>query len=330
MNIGFFIRHFTERGTEVSAYDYALYNETVLQNKSYIICFTQAMQQRYGFPIERYSYDKFKRFEIIEINDMIDMKYYIQKHNLSFFYTQTHGGLDIYRFHEKYIWGNCKTIKHCVFDTTCPEGDFYISISKMLTIKNNTNIPVIPYIVDLPEVNDDLRDTLNIPRDVIVFGRHGGMDQFDIPMTHDAIKEHLELDSTCYFLFMSTQPFYDHPRIIYLDRNVDLHYKVKFINTCDAMIHARSMGEIFGLSIGEFSLKNKPIITCTSGDIEHIDILGDKALLYQSKEDILHLFKNIKSIIQSRQDWNAYRNYNPENVMALFQDIFKSCENIII
>jgi len=320
MNIGFFVRHFTERGTEVAIYDYALYNETVLQNKSYIICFAQAMQQRYGFPIERASYDKFKqRFEIIEINDMMDMKYYIQKYNLSFFYTLTHGGPDIYRFHEKYIWENCKTIKHCVFDTTCPEGDFYISISKMLDV--HTTTPVIPHIVHLPEVNEDLRDILNIPRDAIVFGRHGAMDQFNIPMTHDAIKEHLDFDSTCYFLFMNTQPFYDHPRIIYLDRNVDLHYKVKFINTCDAMIHARSMGEIFSLSIAEFSLKNKPIITRSCADT-HIDILGDKALLYQSKEDILHLFKNIKTIIQSRQDWNAYRDYSPENVMALFQDIF--------
>jgi len=37
MNIGFFIRHFTERGTEVSIYDYANYNEIILNNKSYIM-----------------------------------------------------------------------------------------------------------------------------------------------------------------------------------------------------------------------------------------------------------------------------------------------------
>lgn len=60
MNIGFFIRHFTERGTEVAAYDYAKYNEDILHNTSYIICFTEFAQKQIGFPLERASYDKFK------------------------------------------------------------------------------------------------------------------------------------------------------------------------------------------------------------------------------------------------------------------------------
>ena len=37
--------------------------------------------------------------------------------------------------------------------------------------------------------------------------------------------------------------------------------KVKFINTCNAMLHARSLGESFGLSCAEFAIKNKPIFT---------------------------------------------------------------------
>ena len=67
MNIGFFIRHFTERGTEVAIYDYAKYNEEILNNKSFIICFTKEMQEKMNFPSQRCSYDKFnKRFQIIE------------------------------------------------------------------------------------------------------------------------------------------------------------------------------------------------------------------------------------------------------------------------
>ena len=39
------------------------------------------------------------------------------------------------------------------------------------------------------------------------------------------------------------------------------------------MIHARSEGETFGLSIGEFSSKNKPVITSISTiDNAHIYI----------------------------------------------------------
>ena len=80
MNFGFFVRHFTERGTEVAIYDYAKYNEEILNNKSYIICCTQKMQKRMNFPLDRYTYDKFKeRFEIIEIDDIYDMKDVIKK-----------------------------------------------------------------------------------------------------------------------------------------------------------------------------------------------------------------------------------------------------------
>ena len=128
MNIGFFVRHFTERGTEVAIYDYAKYNEEILHNKSYIICFTQEKQKNIGFPVERYSFEKFNnRFQIIEISDISEMSIVIKNYNLSFFYTMTHGGgNDIYQFNNNNIWNNCKTIKHCVFNTQCPESDFYI------------------------------------------------------------------------------------------------------------------------------------------------------------------------------------------------------------
>jgi hypothetical protein len=323
MNIGFFIRHFTERGTEVAIYDYAKYNEIILNNKSYIICFTQNKQQEIGFPVERHSFNKFKlQFEVIEINDITEMPLIINKYNLSFFYTQTYGSYnDIYEFYNKNIWLNCKTIKHCVFDTTYPESDFYISISETLNSKLNTNVPVIPYIVDLPNDNENLRKDLQIPEEAVVLGRYGGKDEFNIGITHQAIREYLELDKNIYFLFMNTNKFYEHPRIIYLDRNVDLYYKVKFINTCDAMIHARTMGETFGLAIAEFSIKNKPIITCPCGDIEHIKILGDKAIKYTNKNELIDIFKNIKNIINSRNDWNAYTLYSPEYVMNIFNTL---------
>ena len=319
-NIGFFVRHFTERGTEVATYDYAKYNEDILNNKSYIICFTKETQQKINYPLERYSYNKFmERFQIIEIQDICDMTYVIKKYNLTFFYTLTHGGDDIYKFDNKNIWGICKTIKHCVFNTTRPESDFYISISDMLNKKYNTNITVIPHIVYLPNNDDNLRDELQIPSDVIVYGRYGGYSEFNLDITHNAIKDYLDIDKNCVFLFMNTNKFYEHPRIIYLDKNIDLNYKVKFINTCDAMIHARGMGETFGLSIAEFSIKNKPIITCNCGDLEHIKILGDKAIIYNSKEELIHIFSNIKIIINSRSDWNAYTSYLPMIIMNLFK-----------
>jgi len=328
MNIAFFVRHFTERGTEVAIYDYAKYNEEVLNNKSYIICFTEKKQKETGFPTERTSYDKFnKRFTIIEICDIGEMDYVIDRYNLQFFYTLTHGGPnDIYRFENKSIWGKCKTIKHCVFATTFCESDFYIGISNFLNVKYNTNFNVIPHIVTLPSSEENLRTELNIPQDDIVLGRHGGFTEFNIKDTHEVIIEFLNLPTSAnmWFLFLNTCEFYKHPRIIYLEKNTDLIYKTKFINTCDAMIHARGEGEIFPLSIAEFSIKNKPIITCPIGDLGHIEILGEKAVLYKSKDELLHIFNNIKNIIKNKDDWNAYRQYTPENVMRLFNELIFS------
>jgi hypothetical protein len=326
-NIGFFIRHFSERGTEVSTYDYAHYNEIILQNKSYIIHFSDDAQKKYGFPDVKDSFPKFNStFEMIEINDITDLKDVIEKYKLDFFYTQTHGGPDIYQLNNNNIWGNCKTIKHCVFDTTCNEGGYYLSISNHLNQKNKTNIPVIPYMVDLPNTDTHLRDELNIPHDAIVLGRYGGFHQFDLNIAHNAIKKFLDINKTnnVYFLFMNTVDFYHHQNIIYLDKNIDLLYKTKFINTCDAMIHARSDGETFGLAIAEFSIKNKPIITCPCGDLEHILLLGDKAIIYNNTEELIDIFSNIKELISQHSCWNCYREYTPEKIMNIFDNILSN------
>lgn len=324
MNIGFFVRHFTERGTEVALYDYAKYNETILNNKSYIICFTQKKQSELGFLTERVCYNKFKKlFTIIEINGINEMNHIIEKYSLSFFYTLTHGSAnDIYQFDNKKLWGNCKTIKHCVFATNHKESNFYISISEILNEKFETNIQVIPHIVDLPDINENLRIELNIPENALVIGRYGGFEEFNINMTHQAIIEYLQKNENIYFLFMNTCVFFQHPKIIYIDKNIDVEFKTKFINTCDAMIHSRKIGETFGLSIAEFSIKNKPVITCPCGDLEHIKILGEKAILYENKEQLINIFCNMKSIINSRSDWNAYKLYSPKYVMTLFEQIF--------
>ena len=288
-----------------------------------IICFTKEKQSQLGLTPDRFSYEKFKsRFLLLEINDISDMKNIIGEHHLHFFYTLTHGGgNDVYQFENKDIWSQCKTIKHCVFESTFPEADFYIALTDFTNAKCNTNIPTIPHIVTLPESQETMRTELNIPSTSIVIGRHGGYYQFNLPMAHAAIKEFLNTNSDVYFLFLNTQPFCFHPRIIYLEKvSDDTMAKTKFINTCDAMIHARAEGEMFSLAIGEFSLKNKTVITCPSGDIGHVYILGERGIYYRSKQQLMNIFKNIKLIIQSREDWNAYSRYTPEYVMGLFRD----------
>jgi hypothetical protein len=184
---------------------------------------------------------------------------------------------------------------------------------------------VIPHIV-LPPIDTTatLRGELGLPANAIVIGRYGGFTEFNIQEAHEAIYEYLnspQADPNVYFLFMNTRQFAHHPRIIYLNKNIDFNYKERFVNTCDAMIHARIEGETFGLSIAEFSIRNKPVITCPTGDMEHINILGDKAILYMSKDNLIAVFNNIKYIIRGGTNWNAYSYYTPANIMEMF-DVF--------
>ncbi len=90
---------------------------------------------------------------------------------------------------------------------------------------------------------------------------------------------------------MNLEPFAKHAQLRFLPGNSDLNYKVKLINTCDGMLHARGIGESFGLACGEFSIKGKPVITyALSPQRSHIEILGDKAILYNGKKDLAEIF----------------------------------------
>ena len=330
-NIAFFVAHFTERGSEVAIFDYAYNNEKILGNKSYIICFSDDLKNRINFATwvsnKSDTYEKFSRcFEILEVNDINEVRGLVERYKLDFFHFLTHGGYieKYFQLDNRDIWGPCKTIKHCVFMMSEIEGDYLISISDYLIHKYNRNIPVIPHIVNLPEVEGDLREQLGIPKEGIVLGRYGGISEFNVDYMKEGIIEFLKEESNVYFLFMNTYRFVDHPRVIHLERNVELDYKVRFINTCDAMIHGRNMGETFGLSIAEFSVKNKPVITCPCGDLEHYKILGEKGIFYRSKEDLLEILRNVGEIIGGREDWNAYRYYTGENVMRLFDELIFS------
>jgi hypothetical protein len=124
-----------------------------------------------------------------------------------------------------------------------------------------------------------------------VFGRHGGQDQFDIGYVQTTVEEIARTNSSIYFLFMNIDSFIDHPQVIFLPGNTDPLLKSSFINTCDAMIHARGIGESFGLACGEFSMHNKPVITyALSPQRNHIDTLGSKAILYKGPEELKRIF----------------------------------------
>ena len=133
------------------------------------------------------------------------------------------------------------------------------------------------------------------------------------------------LGEDIYFVFQNTPRIFSHDRVKYIDTTADNIFKSRFIDTCDAMIHARKMGETFGLAVGEFSSKNKPIITCRSYDSAHVNILKDKAILYDLNniQQIYNIFKNFDREKMKEKDWNAYNDYLPEKVMDKFHIYIK-------
>ena len=179
----------------------------------------------------------------------------------------------------------------------------------------------MPFMVTLPECDENLRNELNLPKNAIIFGRYGGCESFDIKFVHEVIKNIVNTRNDIYFLFMNTNVFYEHRKIIYLPGNTDMIFKRKFINTCDALIHARERGETFGLTCGEFSICNKPVITWNNSyEKEHNLILKEKAVLYNNQNDLNNIFETFTKDKYDVMN-NGYLFYNPENVMKIFNEV---------
>lgn len=220
--------------------------------------------------------------------------------------------------------------------------------------KNSSIIPFVPHMIIKNNQTNNLRKILNIPENAIVFGRHGGLDTFHLTfnseeniITMDMINNKTKLvelllkvlndNQNIYFLFMP-KPYIlykvNHPRIISLNISIDPLVKSSFINTCDAMIHCQNMGESQGISVLEFSSHNKPVITWNGGKMkQHLINLGDKAILYNTFEELYNLLVNFevnkeenkdKENKEDRVGWDITEKFSDQNVMKKFNDVFLS------
>lgn len=322
--VAFFIKQFTERGGEKAVLFYAIYNETILKNESIIITLSEQGCKKYSVKYIQTSRKEFEeRFRIFEIDHINDMKNLILKYKLDFFYTLSHGGSkEFHQFHKKLIWGKCQTIYHAMFGPVSRQNsDIRCVVGAHLNYAWGKNLPVLPHIVIPHNYSGNLREKLSIPKNAFVFGRHGGIKTFDIEFVKESIIEIINKRYDCYFIFLNTPKFYDHERIIHLPMSTDIKDVSKFINTCDAMIHARKVGETFGMACAEFSAANKPVITCLCGDLEHIKILGESAIIYKNKDQLKKIFLTISRKEISKRSWNKYKDYYPEKVMKKFNNI---------
>lgn len=81
--------------------------------------------------------------------------------------------------------------------------------------------------------------------------------------------------------------------------------------------------------IGEFSVRNKPVITQDIGVFDdgyqdyHNRILKDKGFYYRNKEGVIAIIdKFITNGIPKDVNYNAYNDFEPSVVMKSFEKIF--------
>ena len=316
--VGFLTNKLTLRGTEIAMFDYAHFNENILNNKSIILTRNyDNIKDQNNSSLELYI--KFKiRFQVEYYLNQQNIDEIVERHKITHLYIIKYGTYD------GLVSNKCINLIHCVFNTSQPHGQIYSAISADVNRLFNTNYPVVPHMIRNYGTNQDLREELNIPSDAIVFGRYGGLETFNIIFVHQAIQKILETRTNIYFIFMNTYNFYVHKNIIYLNGTSSMEYKHKFINTSDAMIHARLQGETFGIACGEFAIQLKPIITWDgSNQRNHINILSEKAVLYSDYESV---YKILNEFTKNKYNMklNGYFEYTPEKIMKIFNNVYFS------
>lgn len=241
---------------------------------------------------------------------------------------------------------NVKNWVHTVFRRNEKHGNVYAYISDWLAVDQGSNL-YVPHIVTKPHTTtENLRQQLGIPANAIVFGRYGGADTFDIRFARKVVLEVAYQNPDKYFLFMGTNTFgygnglfrkkwqdalfaLGKPKglpknIIFLPATSNALDKQLFINTSDAMLHARGQGESFGLAVAEFSISNKPVFTFNSDSPKyewaHIKVLGDKAIVYTNEKELKNILLQFRP--SPNTNWNAYSQFNPDEVMRKFKQVF--------
>lgn len=317
MKIAFHTPHLDVRGTCVSLYDYAHYHEILLGGKSVIIT------DKKGQHDEEALYKFAKRFEIRYYTDASQLDDLLS--DCDIFYTIGYGKKTEIN---TALLARSKKIKmcvHCVFDLSEPHGDVYAAVSDTLAHKFGRT-EFVPHMIGLmPSLTgDNLRKKLGIPEDAVVFGRHGGKDTFDLDMAKSAIVHAVHDRPNLYFVFVNTPRFIDHPRVYHWDKIVDLDEKNRFIMTCDAHLECGSLGHTFGISMGEFSINNRPIIAYNGPvwNTAHFDILKKKGIYFKTEDELYNILMTFDPKHYQKLDNNCYREYSPEKVMQIFKNVF--------
>jgi hypothetical protein len=320
MMLGFHTKQLLARGTEVALFDYALAAKELLGHEVQIFVPAEsrrvvpAVKQRFEEHFELMLYDETRSIAC-------DALYVIK------------------RGRPGRITEAIPELVHAFDDGSFPHGYRYAVVSDWVSrhAKRKVGLPggrvleiprllkpaVVPHIVSLPDVDDDLRAELGIPEDAVVFGRHGGLGNFDLEFVQDAVRAVLDERSDVWFVFLNVHRFSEHARILHLPEVVDRADVRRFVNTCDYMLHAHRYGETFGLAVAEFAFVGAPVLTFLGSPLTgHFDLLPDGMLLgYKTYDDVLAHLSRLPRRTEPA-DSSVRLNYSRESIMAQFDRTF--------
>ena len=304
------------RGVANSTYSYAINNKKILKNKS-IIFYNKNNYRNKLEVIKKFK----KKFTLISISNFKEIDLYEEKFNLDYIYVQKGGNKD------EWYSANIKTLVHVVYPQKLNQihGYNYVYISEWLSNKfSNKKIPYVPLIINSIKNSSNLRKKLKIRNNDLVFGCHGGESSFDMKFVQSAIINTVKKRKDIYFIFLNIDKFYKHPQIIFLKGTSNDHFKNKFLNTCDAMIYGRSLGESFGLACAEFAFKFKDIFSYKFNRHQsHKYNLPNKNYHEYSSYKSLHsLINNYQRKKRKLKYKSKYLNYTAKKTMKNFENVF--------
>lgn len=280
------------RGTHGNTWALAHFNETMLGNKSIIIARSLATY-RDSDTTDESVFSFTDRFETHFLPEPSEYDAFLKDRGVHVAYIVLAG---FYNETETQTPTSVPTIVHCVFANMGTKGTLRVAVSPII----RAVAPVLSNIVYVDATKrTDLRAELGIAPEAIVIGRYGGYNQFDVPFVVNHIVAYARAHPHVVFLFMNTRPFTSEevPNIKFLPGKRQLDFKMRFIRTCDAMLHARSDGETHGMSVGEFALMGRPVITTRCGNVAHIDVyLRERAIVVSDVESLERALDHVKRI----------------------------------
>jgi len=316
MRILFHSNHLGLLGTEVALFDYADHCQSILGHEAAIV-YDRTNAHNDPLVVEKFR----QHFPVHSYVDYAEVEPLAEKLGCERIYFIKSGVPD------GKVTRSIPSLVHAVYPIEIRDfhGSIFAFVSEWLSKTVTQGVtPYVPHMINLPTHEKNLRNALRIPERSLVIGSYGAHDAFDVPFAPAVIAAVMDRRSDIYFLFMNYPRAVVHERAIYLPRNPDRDFKVGFINTSDAMLHARMYGETFGLACGEFSSRNRPVITFAGSPLKsHLEILEERALVYDNERRLFDILMTLDKDFIRAGSWDCYsERFSPLAVMRKFREVF--------